>query len=63
MDYWDTYPDHIAAIDQAGVRAAAQKYADLGHLQWIAVGDAGQIKDGLAKYGAVTVARPGADRK
>ena len=55
MDYWDTYPDRIAAIDSAAVKATAQKYVDLDHMQWIAVGDAGQIKDGLAKYKPVTV--------
>jgi zinc protease len=54
IDYWDSYPDHIAAIDSAAVQSAAQKYVDLGHMQWIAVGDAEQIKDGLAKYGSVT---------
>jgi zinc protease len=55
MDYWDKYPDHIAAIDSAAVRAAAKKFVDLKHMQWVAVGDAKQIKDVLAKYGAVTV--------
>jgi zinc protease len=61
MDYWDTYPDHIAAIDSSAVKAAAQNYVDLEHLQWVTVGDAAQIKDGLAKYGPVTVV--GAPRK
>jgi zinc protease len=53
-DYWDTYPDHIAAIDAAAVQAAGRKYADLPHMQWVAVGDAKQIKEVLAKYGPVT---------
>ena len=52
MDYWDKYPDHIMAIDAAAVQAAAKKYVDLNHMQWIAVGDRKQIQDVLAKYGA-----------
>src|SRR6202041_792298 len=33
MDYWDKYPDHIGAIDAAGVQGAAKKFIDLGHMQ------------------------------
>lgn len=55
MDYWDKYPDHIGAIDAAGVQAAAKKFVDLAHMQWVAVGDRKQIQDTLAKYGPVTV--------
>jgi zinc protease len=55
MDYWDKYPDHIGAIDAAGVQGAAKKFIDLGHMQWVAVGDRKQIQDALAKYGPVTV--------
>jgi zinc protease len=55
MDYWDKYPDHIGAIDAAGVQAAAKKFVDLSHMQWVAVGDRKQIQDTLAKYGPVTV--------
>jgi zinc protease len=54
-DYWDKYPDHIAAVDAAAVQAAAKKYIDLDHMQWIAVGDRKQIQDALAKYGPVSV--------
>ena len=54
-DYWDKFPDRIAAIDAAGVQATAKKYVDLDHMQWIAVGDRKQIQDVLAKYGPVTV--------
>ena len=54
-DYWDKFPDRIAAIDAAGVQAAAKKYVDLDHMQWVAVGDRKQIQDVLAKYGPVTV--------
>ncbi|HEY0701830.1 MAG TPA: pitrilysin family protein [Candidatus Acidoferrales bacterium] len=54
-DYWDKYPDHIGAIDAAGVQASAKKYVDLAHLQWVCVGDRKQIQDTLAKYGTVNV--------
>jgi len=54
-DYWDKYPDRIAAVDATQVQAAAKKYVDLGHMQWVCVGDRKQIGDALAKYGSVTV--------
>ena len=54
-DYWDKFPDRIAAIDAAAVQAAARKYVDLDHMQWVAVGDRKQIQDVLAKYGPVSV--------
>ena len=54
-DYWDKYPDRIAAVDAAQVQAAAKKYVDLDHMQWVAVGDRKQIRDALAKYGTVTI--------
>lgn len=54
-DYWDTYPDRIAAVDPAAVQAAAKKYVDVSHIQWVAVGDRKQIEDVLKKYGPVTV--------
>jgi zinc protease len=54
-DYWDRYPDHIAAIDAAGVQASAKKFVNLDHLQWVCVGDRKQIQDVLAKYGTVSV--------
>ena len=54
-DYWDHYPDRIAAVDAAAVQAAARRFVDLPHMQWIAVGDRRQIQEALAKYGPVTV--------
>ena len=53
-DYWDTYADSIAAVNAATVQEAAKKYVDLDHLQVVAVGDAKQVKDVLAKYGPVS---------
>lgn len=55
VDYWDKYPDKIAAIDAAGVQASAKKFVDLDHIQWICVGDRKQIEDVLKKYGPVSV--------
>ena len=52
-DYWDTYPQKVAAITADDVQRVAQKYIDLGHLQIVAVGDAAKAKDVLAKYGKV----------
>jgi zinc protease len=55
IDYWDNYPVRIAAVDAAAVEAAAKKYVGLERLEWIAVGDAKQIKEVLGKYGSVAV--------
>jgi zinc protease len=55
MDYWDKYPDRVSEVDAAGVQAAAKRFVDLNHMQWVAVGDRRQIQDKLSKYGPVTV--------
>lgn len=52
-DYWDTYPQKVAAITAADVQSAAKKYLDLSHLQVVAVGDAAKAREILAKYGKV----------
>ena len=52
-DYWDTYPQKVAAITAADVQKAAQKYLDMSHLQVVAVGDASKARDVLTKYGKV----------
>ncbi|HKG48534.1 MAG TPA: pitrilysin family protein [Pyrinomonadaceae bacterium] len=52
-DYWDTYPQKVAAITPADVQKAAQKYLDMSHLQVVAVGDAAKAREILAKYGKV----------
>ena len=52
-DYWDTYPQKVAAITAADVQRVAQKYIDLGHLQVVAVGDATKAREVLGKYGKV----------
>jgi zinc protease len=54
-DYWDTYPQKVAAITAEDVQRVAQKYIDLGHLQVVAVGDASHARDVLTKFGKVEV--------
>ena len=54
-DYWDTYPQKVAAITAADVQRVAQKYIDKGHLQVVAVGDASKAREVLARYGTVQV--------
>jgi predicted Zn-dependent peptidase len=54
-DYWDTYPQKVAAITAADVQSVAKKYIDMGHLQVVAVGDAAKAREVLSKYGKVEV--------
>lgn len=54
-DYWDTYPQKVAAVTAADVQRVAQKYVDLDHMQIVAVGDAAKTRTILAKYGTVEV--------
>ena len=54
-DYWDTYPQRVAAITADDVQRAAQKYLDMNHLQIVAVGDASKAREILSQYGKVEV--------
>ena len=54
-DYWDTYPQKVAAITPDDIQKVAQKYIDLDHIQIVAVGDAAKAREILAKYGKVEV--------
>jgi zinc protease len=54
-DYWDTYPQKIAAVTSDDVQRVAKKYVDLEHLQIVAVGDAKKIADVLKQYGTVEI--------
>jgi hypothetical protein len=53
-DYWDRYPERIAAVTQAQVQEAAKKYLDSSRLQIVAVGEA-KIADILKGYGTFEV--------
>lgn len=54
-DYWDTYPQKIAAITQDDVQRVARKYLDPSRLQIVAVGDASKITNVLKQYGTVEI--------
>ena len=52
-DYWDTYPEKIAAVTAADVQRVAQKYIPLDDLVIVAVGDGAKIRSVLAEFGPV----------
>ena len=52
-DYWDTYPQKIAAVTAADVQRVAQKYIPLDDIVIVAVGDASKIKTSLAEFGTI----------
>lgn len=52
-DYWDHYSDEVSRVNADTVQRMAKKYIDLDHLQIVVVGDAKQVREGVAKYGAV----------
>ncbi|MGH9768815.1 MAG: M16 family metallopeptidase [Blastocatellia bacterium] len=54
-DYWDTYPQKIAAVTADDVQRAARKYLDLTKLQIVAVGDAKRIADVMKQFGDVAL--------
>ena len=54
-DYWDTYPQRVAAVTADDVQRVARKYVDLDRLQVVAVGDASKVRQALAPYGTVEV--------
>jgi zinc protease len=54
-DYWDTYPQKIAAVTPEEAQRVARKYLDLDKLQIIVVGDAKTIAGTLKQFGKVEV--------
>jgi len=52
-DYWDAYPQKIAAVTADDVQRVARKYLDLAKLQIVAVGDAKQIAGVMKQFGGV----------
>jgi predicted Zn-dependent peptidase len=52
-DYWDTYPEKIAAVTAADVQRVAQKYVPLDDLVIVAVGDGTKIRSALAEFGTI----------
>ena len=54
-DYWDTYPQKIAAVTPDEVVRVAKKYINPDNAQIVVVGDASKIKSVMEKYGPVTL--------
>jgi zinc protease len=54
-DYWDRYPEQVAAVSPDVVQRVAKKYIDLDHLQIVCVGNGKEIKEALKKYGPLEV--------
>jgi predicted Zn-dependent peptidase len=52
-DYWDTYPEKVAAITAADVQRVARKYVPYDNVQIVAVGDGARIRELLKKLGPV----------
>ena len=52
-DYWDTYPEKIAAVTAEDVQRVAKKYIPLDNIQIIVVGDGAKIRPALAKFGPI----------
>ena len=54
-DYWDTYPQKIAAVTPEQAQAAARKYWDPARLHIVAVGDAPAVTEILKKHGTLEI--------
>lgn len=52
-DYYQNYLKNLAAVDNAAVKAMADKFVQPGNLHIVIVGNAKQIAKGLEKYGEV----------
>jgi zinc protease len=52
-DYWEAYPDMVAAVTPEDVRRVAGKYLDPERMQIVAVGNARKIRPLLEKFGAL----------
>ena len=54
-DYWDTYPQQVAAVTANDVVRVAKKYINPENAQIVVVGDASKIRSIMEKYGPVTM--------
>jgi zinc protease len=54
-DYWDTYPEKVAAVTPDEVVRVAKKYINPENAQIVVVGDAAKIKTIMEKYGPVSI--------
>ncbi|HLL90417.1 MAG TPA: pitrilysin family protein [Tepidisphaeraceae bacterium] len=55
LDYYDAYPQKVAAVPAADVRDVMNRYVDPERFTIVVVADAKLVKDELAKLGEVTV--------
>jgi predicted Zn-dependent peptidase len=53
LDYWDTYPNRIAAVTSADVQRVAKQYLGKNRIQLLVVGEKSQIEDGLKQFGPI----------
>ena len=52
-DYWDTYPEKIAAVTAEDVQRVARKYIPTDDIVIVAVGDGAKIRPVLGQFGTV----------
>lgn len=52
-DYYKNYLKNVAAVSQEDVQAVAQQYIQPGNTYIMVVGNADEVKEGLAKFGTV----------
>src|SRR5690606_8563208 len=50
-DYWDIYPERVAALDVEAVSAAARRHLRPGNLVWVVVGDWARIGESVRALG------------
>lgn len=55
VDYWEKYPERIAAVTPEEAQRVARKYLALDKLQIVVVGDAKTIAESLKDFGKVEV--------
>ena len=53
VDWWESLPGRVRAVDKDDVVRVATKYLGRNDLTLVAVGDASRIRDGLATLGAL----------
>lgn len=58
-NYWETYPQRVAAVTPDDIERVAAKYYGAEGLQIVAVGDGVVLRDILAKYGDVQITSGG----
>ena len=60
-DYWAHYPENLANLDLAGVRAEATKVLEPDHLIWVVVGDRAKVEQQIRDAGFTDIHQIDAD--